>query len=317
MVPPTPRVCLGMPVYNQTHALREALEALARQTYPHYRLVAFDDSTGPEPGRIVQAHARSDPRIAYTANPVRRGMIDNWRACVEAAGEAEFFAWVSDHDLHEPRWLEALVAALDEHPSAVLAYPLAAHLEADGSRRRKKKVHRFSTIGLSPRRRVQAVCREAKGFGKMVYGLFRLEALKKAGVFRRLLTPDVVLLLELSLYGDFVQVPEVLWYRRKTAEFSVARQRGALFGASVPWYVHLPWPLVNSGALLWNCCLRRGAGRLSRRVLGLNLAASYFARWIGKYGEGTWIGSYHEWRHGKKPWMKRIKQRIRSRRGEA
>ncbi|MEJ5359525.1 MAG: glycosyltransferase family 2 protein [Desulfobacterales bacterium] len=311
-----PRVCLGMPVYNQVQALCEALDALLRQSYGDFRLVALDDSTDPEPGRILKEAAERDPRIHYAANPQRRGLIDNWRACVQAAGDAEFFAWVSDHDLHEPRWLESLVRILEEHPTAVLAYPLTGHLEADGGPRKKKKVHRFTTLGLPPRQRVQAVCRQAKGFGKMVYGLFRLEALKQAGVLRRLLTPDVILLLELSLFGDFVQVPEVLWYRRKTADFSVQRQRKALFGADVPWYAHLPWPLVNSAALLWNRSLRRDAGPWSRRLLGLNLAAFYFTRWIGKYGEGSWIGSYHEWRHGKKPWMKRIKKRLRSRNAE-
>jgi glycosyltransferase involved in cell wall biosynthesis len=303
-----------MPLFNQTGLLAEALDSLRAQTYAEYRLVVLDDSTDAAPGRIVREYAARDPRIDYIANPNRKGMIANWQACVQAAGPAQYFAWVGDHDRWEATWLEALVAALDANPQAVLAHPRTAHLETDGSGRKKKLVHTFSTVGLSPYKRVKAVGLRAKGFGKMVYGLFRLDALKAAGVFRCLLFPDVVLLLELSLYGEFVQVEQILWYRRRTAEFSVSRQRQTLFGGRVPWHAYLPWPLVNAGALWWNASRRRDATSGWRPWLGFCLSGFYLWRWIGKYGEGTWIGSYHEWRHGKKPWMKKVKRFLR--RGE-
>jgi hypothetical protein len=188
---------------------------------------------------------------------------------------------------------------------------LTEHLEIDGRSRNKKLVHLFSTASLSEGERVSAVCLRARGYGKMVYGLFRMSALKRAGIFRRLLYPDVILLLEISLDGEFHQVQEKLWFRRQTAEFSIARQRRTLFREHKPWYVFLPWPVVNSCALLWNLCICSGAGQWRRRWLGVKTALMYLQRWAGKYGEGTWIGSYDEWRHGKKPWMKRLKKRIR------
>jgi glycosyltransferase involved in cell wall biosynthesis len=305
------RVCLGMPLFNRTGLLKEALESLRVQTFADYRLVVLDDSTDDAPGGLVREYVARDPRIDYIANPTRKGMIANWQACVQAAGRAHYFAWVGDHDRWEPTWLEALVAALEANPKAVLAYPLTAHLETDGSGRKKKLVHTFSTVGLSPYERVKAVGLRAKGFGKMVYGLFRVDALRAAGVFRRLLFPDVVLLLELSLYGEFVQVEQKLWYRRKTAEFSVSRQRQTLFGEQVPWHAYLPWPIVNAGALLWNVSRRTDAACGWRPWLAICLSGLYLQRWIGKYGEGTWIGSYHEWRHGKKPWMKKVKRYLR------
>jgi glycosyltransferase involved in cell wall biosynthesis len=46
-----------MPLFNQTELLKEALDSLQAQTYAEYRLVALDDSTDPEPGRIVRAYA--------------------------------------------------------------------------------------------------------------------------------------------------------------------------------------------------------------------------------------------------------------------
>jgi glycosyltransferase involved in cell wall biosynthesis len=304
------RVCLGMPLFNQTKLLHQALDSLIAQTFRDFRIVILDDSTEPESERIARVYALQNLRISYIKNPARKGMVDNWRACVEAANGTEYFAWVADHDLWNTQWLEKLVAALDRYPEAVLAYPISAHMDSNGNERKKKLVHRISTVGLPLSERVDAISRRARGYGKMVYGLFRLEALHRAGVFRHLLYPDVILLHELAMQGEFIQIDEPLWHRRRTADFSVERQRRALFDHK-PWYIYLPWPLVNFASLLWNHALRSEAGSSARRLQGLRIAFLYLGRWSAKYGDGSFIGSYYEWRHGKKPWIKRLKNRLR------
>ena len=50
--------------------------------------------------------------------------------------------------------------------------------------------------------------------GNMVYGLYRVDVLARAGVYRHILVPDRLLMTELAIYGQFKQVPQVLWFRR-------------------------------------------------------------------------------------------------------
>jgi glycosyltransferase involved in cell wall biosynthesis len=311
--PARPRVCLGMPLYNQTKFLHEALCSLLGQTYTDFRLMIVDDSTDSGPGEIVQRFASHDSRITYIKNPVRRGLVDNWRTCFDYAGDMDYFGWVSDHDFWERRWLEEMVRALDAHPNVVLVYPRTGYLTSDGRKRHKKRGLSFSTQGLTEFGRVRAVCKEAGYYGKMVYGLFRAKALRRAGVFRRLLFPDVVLMLELCLLGDFKQVDEELWHMRRVADFSIARQKGSVF-VRRPWYILLPWPLVNALALCWNTAIRPDSRDARHRVLGLYVGFMYLKRWLSRWGEGSWIGSYHEWRHRKKPWIRRLKTSLREKR---
>ena len=68
----------------------------------------------------------------------------------------------------------------------------------------------------------------ASASGDMVYGLMRLGALRRAGIFRRVLRPDRLLMTELTLQGRIRQVPEVLWFRRQSTGTSVERQRTTL-----------------------------------------------------------------------------------------
>jgi len=305
-----PKICLGMPLFNQTNFLTEALESLLRQTYRDFRLIVVDDSIETGPGQIVKEFASKDNRISYAKNESRKGMIDNWKACFHSAGDVDYFAWVSDHDVWHPEWLESLISILEANPNVILTYPKIAYITTEGQRYNKKLSQHFSTEGLTDSQRVRAISKDACYFGKMVYGLFRANALRQSGVFRRLLFPDVILLHELCLQGDFRQVDRELWYLRRMSDFSIARQKKMLF-VKRPWYIFLPWPIVNALVLAWNTALRSDAGDRHHRILGLELSLMYLQRWLGRYGDGSWIGSYHEWLKGKKPWIKKLKKRIR------
>lgn len=304
-----PTVCLGMPLYNQTEFLVQALESLLAQSYRNFRLVIVDDSTSVQPGKIVRQLAAEDERIHYVHNASRKGLVDNWRACFLHAGEADYFAWVSDHDIWHPEWLGKLVHTLNTSPNAVLAYPVFIRITTADDRINKPPRH-FSTTGLSDFKRVLGVSWDAQAFGKMVYGLFRASALRRAGIFRRILFPDVVLLFEISLQGDIVQVDEELWSLRRMKKFSIARQKMSLFTRK-PWYIYLPWPLVNTLVLGWHTVITPYKKDPGHRYLGFVATFMYLYRNLGKLGEGSWIGSYREWTRGKKPWMKKLIFRLK------
>jgi glycosyltransferase involved in cell wall biosynthesis len=262
----TPRVVFGLPAYNRPDSLPETLESILSQTYPHFAVVIVDDSTSPDTGEVVAEYAAQDSRIIYERNAVRLGMIDNWRRCFDRARalypQSEYFAWISDHDVWHPRWLETLLQELDGHPDVVLAYPRALRTFED----RDPAVNRaFETFGLTrPQSRLQ-LCALRLNAGNLIYGLFRAEALARAGVFRRVLVPDRQVLLELSLLGQFKQVNKLLWYREIRSGFSFKRQRDALFAGKPPIYTYLSSNLTHAALLAWDLTIAgRGLPQVGR-----------------------------------------------------
>jgi hypothetical protein len=95
-------------------------------------------------------------------------------------------------------------------------------------------------------------------------------------VFRPLLQPDRMAILELSLRGEILVVPEVLRLRRVTSSFSLERQRATLFepGKRPPWAA-LPWWLVQATSLLATYAVRRpkGVGLIAIASLSLDIVA--------------------------------------------
>ncbi len=246
-------VVLGVPLYGHGEHLHEALESLLAQTQPGLALVLCDDGPGDDARAIVEAVAAGDSRVSYRRNERRLGLVENWQRTFEVAGElypeAPFFGWASDHDACHPRWAEHLVDALERSPAAVLAYGRTYQFDSD--RHVVREVDRFDTAGVSdPRERLAGALRGMRA-GDMVYGVYRRESMRRAGVIRRLLLPDRLLLTELSVQGEFVYVPRALRYRRITGRATLARQRASLFREGAPAYTRLPWWAAHTAAFAW------------------------------------------------------------------
>ena len=240
------RVGIGVTLHNRAMYLREALDSLLAQSYPHFRLVLVDDGSKDDTESIAREYERRDPRVRYVRCAERQGMIAAWRRAFElaTAEPVDYFAWASDHDRWNRRWLDALVAELEAHPEAVLAYPLTERMDAAGMPL-AKPARRFETGGIREvAERWRRFSRsDAVAAGDMVYGLMRPQGVRRAGIFREVLCPDRLLLAELTLQGQIRQVPEVLWHRRQFSTGSVSRQRESLFapGAPRPGALTPPW----------------------------------------------------------------------------
>ncbi|HTN24343.1 MAG TPA: glycosyltransferase family 2 protein [Solirubrobacteraceae bacterium] len=275
---PGPRAVFGIPAYEHAEHLPEALESLLSQQRRDFAIVVADDSASSEPGEIVARYARRDPRIVYRRNAQRLGMAANWRAAFELAREQfpemEFFAWGSDHDVWHPRWLGDLVDALDADPQAVVAYPHSFRIDGDGRVLRAPWSFDTRDAGTPAERLARAV--EGMSAGNMVYGLYRADALARAGVFRSVLAPDRLLLTELAVHGRFVQVPDVLWYRRYAKKVSNERQRATLFAGDPPAHTRLPWWMTHAAVFAWHVGVRGSAapavGRREAAALALRHA---------------------------------------------
>jgi hypothetical protein len=244
---PAPRVVLGMTLHNNAPHLREALDSLLGQTYTDFVLLLLDDASSDDTEAIAREYEATDRRVRYFRHAERQAMIATWREVAELAAReypsAGYFAWVSDHDRWHPRWLESLVTALDEDSGVVLAYPITRRLTAQGVEI-DKGPRLFDTIAAADlRSRWAHFCRHGVGAGDMVYGLMRLGALQRAGIFRTVLRPDRLLIAELTLIGGIRQVPEVLWFRRQSSSASIARQRHTLVvaGQEPRWFLAPPW----------------------------------------------------------------------------
>jgi glycosyltransferase involved in cell wall biosynthesis len=261
-----PRLVVGVALYGGGEHVEEALESILGQTYRDIAVVLTDDLPSSEVAAIVgRLH---DPRVTYVANHKRLGLVANWKRAFEVARrrypQAPYFAWASDHDAWHPHWAERLVAALDDQPATVVAYPKTYRMARSGSTMSTKDWW-FDTRGQADAARRLRSAVKGMSAGNMVYGVYRVSALERAGVMRSVLLPDRLLLTELAIAGDLQQVPERLFYRRTTEAPTIERQRAAFWPEGLPWYARLPWTWQHVG-VIWGLVLLGRVGEPGMRI---------------------------------------------------
>ena len=276
-----------MVAYNGAKFIELALDSLLAQTDSDFELVISDDCSSDRTFEICAKYASKDERIRLSRTDQNVGLAKNSNHVLRRA-RGRYFAWAADHDVWHPEWLDALRQALEEDPSAVVAYPMTERISEDGTPMGVNSPD-FDTTDTFLPSRVQATAEAGEGFGNIIYGLFRSEVFNDGLEFPMLIGPDGVLLWRLTLHGTIRHVPRTLWYRRffDTRIFDITRQESTVFDRR-HWYLRLPYPWVNAAYLLWHAALKPGKRTLRERRFGIRLAAAYLKRYRHRSRE------YHE-----------------------
>jgi glycosyltransferase involved in cell wall biosynthesis len=205
------RVTIGVPVYNGEPFIGEALESIAAQTFADYEVIISDNASEDGTEGVCRAYAARDSRVRYVRNERNIGLARNFQQLVRLAS-GQYFKLANADDVSDPRLVSECVAVLDAHPEVVLAYGKTVLID------QKSKPLRPYHDGLDlrdPRATVRfRVAAERAGLVNLLQGVIRTAALRRTGLLGTFTASDMVLVAELALYGQFYEVPEVLFSRR-------------------------------------------------------------------------------------------------------
>ena len=210
----TPRVSVGLPVYNGERYLEGALESLLNQTYHDFELIISDNGSTDGTETICRRYAARDPRIRYERQPTNRGLYWNCnRVCELARGE--LFKWAAVDDLHAPTFLERCIEVLDTHPDVVCCHSRGDYIDPAGHRLYAADPSGEAHLGTSPspHRRFRDVLLH-HGWGARMFALSRLEPLRRTGLLQPHYGWDKVMMADLAFAGRFHMVDEVLYFER-------------------------------------------------------------------------------------------------------
>ncbi len=214
-----PTISVGVPVYNGEQFLSETIDSILAQTCRDFELIIVDNASEDATEAICREYADRDERIRYFRNPENIGAARNFNRAFELA-RGEFFRWSNADDLLEPELHEACLKGLMENPAAVLCYGKTEIIDESGSvvEPYDDNLH----LPFDSARVRFATFFERIGMVNAIYGLMRADAMRQTGLFgdATLPAPDVGFMAELSMQGQFIEVPKVLFKRRMHAEAS-------------------------------------------------------------------------------------------------
>ena len=207
-----PLVSIGLPVYNGERFLRESLNSLLAQDYDNFEILISDNASTDSTSEICREYVTRDKRIQYKRNETNLGATKNFNLVSQLA-KGKYFMWAGDHDLWHPSFISRLASLLENSPGVVLAYPRTLLIDMDG-RVLEMFPDKIDTRNMEIVQRYKQIVK-FMGWGNMVYGLMRRDALVRTGNYRNLYFADKVFISELSMLGTIAQIDEPLFYRRR------------------------------------------------------------------------------------------------------
>lgn len=201
-------VTVCIPVYNGAAFVTETLESLQRQTATRIKvLISVDasDDASLEICRDWEAPGVCD----VVGQPERLGWVENVNWLLRRV-DTPFACLLFHDDWIVPGFLERLVARLQQHPEAVIAYG---------------DICAFGTLDLQivqpsltgdPFDRVMTFLLDRTAATEM-HGVFRTDAMQRTNLLRSDadgFAADALWLLELAAHGEFLREPGVVYHKR-------------------------------------------------------------------------------------------------------
>jgi glycosyltransferase involved in cell wall biosynthesis len=273
----TPRLTIGVPVYNGEQYLGESLDALLGQTYEDFELIISDNASTDRTERVCRRYLDHDSRIRYIRQPYNMGSAENYNFVFRQA-RGELFKWADHDDLCSANLLLKCVEALDADPSAVLSQSSYAIFE-DGANVGRRVEYQLSTDAERPSHRFRSFL-FGEG-GEDGCGVIRANVLRATPLHGSYYMAGRPLVAELTLHGRFCQVPEVLFFRRHCPGQQSAQTKRGLCATFDPRRAsrlrHPTARLLTEYAWAFIACVRRAPISTSEKRVCYRYLSQYLA----------------------------------------
>ncbi len=204
-------VSIGIPVYNGERFLKETLDSLLAQTFEDLEIIISDNASTDQTESICRFYTEKDSRIRYVKNQRNMGAAYNYNHTFELSS-GKYFKWAAADDLCAPNYIEKCVASLERRSEVVLCYSRATLIDEYGQCIRQANIDPNLDLPSVTSRFHRGVCNISHC--NAVLGVIRTDILKKTRLIQNFTPSDKVLLLELLLYGPFIELSEYLFFRR-------------------------------------------------------------------------------------------------------
>ena len=301
-----PLVSIGVPVYNGEKTIAKALDALIAQDYSNLEIIISDNASTDATQELCRKYTLKDTRVTYKRVKKNHGSGWNFNNVMELSS-GKYFMWAAVDDERELSFVSACVEKMEQSPDAVVCQAHTA-MYIEGREERLCVVHTnsFDKLTSSVEYYRETLTQNP---AMSIYGLYRLSAMHKTHMLEKFLGSDIAFVQEISIYGNIVQVPRVLFNYYGREKWNTIHDDYYVFTGEKkkPWWylsfivlfchhcrrVALSAIPIRVKVRLWSVLFKHEAGQVALKVL------IKLGRWFCPERYKVKIGSaiYWRWMH--------------------
>jgi glycosyltransferase involved in cell wall biosynthesis len=215
----TPKLSIGMPVYNGEPWIGWSLQSVLDQTYRDFELLVSDNASDDNTADICTDFAAQDSRIKYSRNAHNIGVFRNFDLVFERSS-GKYFKWWTVGDLYANSYFQKCVEILDSRPDVALVNSKTV-LFSTSVESGFDYEESLELIDEDPCRRFCQYLARSQ-LNTSLHGVIRSDLLRQTSLNQAYASSDIAMIADLSLRGKFVEIPERLYFRREQNETSTA-----------------------------------------------------------------------------------------------
>ena len=116
--PSSPKITIGIPVYNGERFLRTCLRSLLAQTFTDFEIIISDNASTDSTRTICLEFAEKDDRIRYIRQDKNIGVIPNFHFVLQKA-VGKYFMWAAIDDYWLPEFINKNIDVLESDETIV------------------------------------------------------------------------------------------------------------------------------------------------------------------------------------------------------
>lgn len=112
-------VSVIVPVFNAGPYLKQCLDSILQQTYPHLELILVNDGSTDGSAAVCEAYRQQDSRVRVVNKPLGGGGVGAARNTALPLIQGDYVLFVDNDDWLEPNHIEVLYQSLKEHDADI------------------------------------------------------------------------------------------------------------------------------------------------------------------------------------------------------
>ncbi|MHA2324554.1 MAG: glycosyltransferase family 2 protein, partial [Promethearchaeota archaeon] len=210
----TPRISIGMPVFNGEKFLRESIDSILKQTYQDFELIICDNASTDTTQLICEQYEARDHRIKYHRNKKNIGGPMNYNKTFKLSS-GEFFKWAAYDDVLAPEYLKKCIATLENDNSIIGCHCKTGRIDQDGNFLGYHNNGLLKNIDSpKPHKRFRDLI-SLYYITTPFHAIYRSSLFAQSQLHGSYIGADRNLVAELSLMGRILELPECLFFWRE------------------------------------------------------------------------------------------------------
>jgi glycosyltransferase involved in cell wall biosynthesis len=209
----TPRVSIGLPVYNGENYLEEAIRSVLGQTFSDLELVISDNSSTDCTSELCLDYVAADPRVRYSRNQQNLGAARNFNLVWEQSS-GTYFKWLAHDDRLLPDYVATTVSVLESNPDVVLCNTVVDYIGQYGEHLGFYQSVMKDSGSEDPAERLAAIILRLHTCVDF-FGMMRRQAMQNSLLVQPFRGSDRAFLAQMALRGRLFQLDEPLVQMRQ------------------------------------------------------------------------------------------------------